>query len=69
MTSCLPNTVEHWPLDGLIPPTRNARTHSEKQVAQIAISIAKSWSAGDGVIIAGHGRVLAARKLGLTEAR
>jgi hypothetical protein len=34
-----PDTVEHWPLDRLIPYARNARTHSEDQVAQIAASI------------------------------
>jgi hypothetical protein len=35
----LPETVEHWPLDRLIPYARNACTHSEDQVAQIAASI------------------------------
>jgi ParB-like chromosome segregation protein Spo0J len=33
--------VEQWPLDRLIPHARNARTHSEDQVAQIAGSIAE----------------------------
>ncbi len=66
--------VEHWPLDRLIPHARNARTHSEEQVAQIAGSIAEFGFVNpvlvgdDGVIVAGHGRVLAARKLGLSEA-
>jgi DNA modification methylase len=66
--------VERWPLDRLIPHARNARTHSEAQVAQIAGSIAEFGFVNpvlvgdDGVIAAGHGRVLAARKLGLTEA-
>jgi DNA modification methylase len=67
----LPDTVEHWPLDQLIPYVRNARTHSEDQVAQIAASIVEfGWlnpvlvdDAGN--VIAGHGRLLAARKLGL----
>lgn len=62
------------PLDRLIPHARNARTHSEDQVAQIAGSIAEFGFVNpvlvgdDGVIVAGHGRVLAARKLGLSEA-
>src|SRR3954469_7719969 len=66
--------IERWPLDRLIPHARNARTHSEAQVAQIAGSIAEFGFVNpvlvgdDGVIVAGHGRVLAARKLGLTEA-
>src|SRR3954447_18601894 len=66
--------IEHWPLDRLIPHARNARTHSEEQVAQIAGSIAEFGFVNpvlvgdDGVIVAGHGRILAARKLGLTEA-
>jgi DNA modification methylase len=67
----LPDVVEHWPLDRLIPYARNARTHSEDQVAQIAASIVEfGWlnpvlidDAGN--VIAGHGRLLAARSLGL----
>lgn len=59
-------------LDALIPYARNARTHSDEQVAQIAASIREFGFTnpvlidGEGGIIAGHGRVLAARKLGLT---
>ena len=66
--------VERWPLERLIPHARNARTHSEDQVAQIAGSIAEFGFVNpvlvgdDGVLVAGHGRVMAARKLGLTEA-
>jgi len=66
--------VEHWPLDRLVPYARNARTHSDEQVAQIAGSIAEFGFVNpvlvgeDGVIVAGHGRVLAARLLGMTEA-
>src|SRR5580765_6292908 len=65
--------IEHWALDKLIPFARNPRTHSDAQVAQIAASIAAfgfnnpilvDTKAG---IIAGHGRLLAARKLQLTE--
>lgn len=65
--------VEHWPIDRLIPYARNSRTHSDAQVAQIAASI-KEWGwttpvlvDSDGQIIAGHGRVLAARKLKIKE--
>jgi DNA modification methylase len=65
--------IEMWLVDKLIPWVRNPRTHSDVQVAQIAASIAEfgfnnpilvDTKAG---IIAGHGRLLAARKLGLTE--
>lgn len=65
--------VERWSIDRLVPYARNARTHSDEQVAQIAASI-KEWgwttpvlADPTGQIIAGHGRVMAARKLGLTE--
>src|ERR1041384_8480735 len=74
MTGSFSATVEQWPLDRLIPHARNPRPHSEEQVAQIAGSIAEFGFVNpvlvgdDGVIVAGHGRVLAARKLGLTEA-
>jgi DNA modification methylase len=57
----------------LIPYARNSRTHSDEQVAQIAASIKEfGWTNpvltdGDNGIIAGHGRLLAARKLGHTE--
>ena len=74
MIPILPNSVEHWPLDRLIPHARNARTHDEAQVAQIAGSIAEFGFVNpvlvgdDGTIVAGHGRVLAARKLGLAQA-
>jgi len=63
--------VEHWPIDRLVPYAKNSRTHSEEQIAQIAASI-KEWGFTTAVlvdeqggIIAGHGRVLAARKLGM----
>jgi DNA modification methylase len=66
--------IEYWPLDRLIPYARNARTHSPAQVAEIAGSIrAFGFSnpilVGEGAdVIAGHGRLAAARKLGLKEA-
>jgi len=65
--------IELWLIDKLIPWARNPRTHSDAQIAQIAASIAEfgfnnpilvDTKAG---IIAGHGRLLAAQKLGLTE--
>jgi DNA modification methylase len=65
--------LEYWPLDRLIPSARNARTHSPAQVAEIAGSIrAFGFSSpilvgADGDIIAGHGRLAAARQLGLTQ--
>jgi len=65
--------IELWPLERLAPYQRNPRTHSEEQVTQIAASIAEFGfcnpilvDSRDG-IIAGHGRLLAARKLGLAE--
>ncbi|MCC6363134.1 MAG: site-specific DNA-methyltransferase [Bryobacterales bacterium] len=65
--------VVRWPVEKLIPYARNARTHSDEQVAQIAASIAEfGWTnpilaGADGIVIAGHARLLAARKLGMTE--
>lgn len=60
-------------VEKLIPYVRNSRTHSDAQVAQIAASIKEfGWTNpilvdGENGIIAGHGRLLAARKLGQTE--
>lgn len=65
--------LERWSLDRLIPSPRNARTHSEAQVAEIAASIRTFGFTNpvlvgeDGDVIAGHGRLAAARKLGLSE--
>ena len=63
--------VEQWPIDKLVPYAKNSRTHSEEQIAQLAASI-KEWGFTsavlvdeEGGIIAGHGRVMAARKLGM----
>lgn len=57
----------------LLPYARNSRTHDDKQVTQIAASI-KEWGFTnpilidtDNMIIAGHGRLMAAKKLGLVE--
>lgn len=71
MQSTTIESVEHWSLQRLIPYARNARTHDEGQVSQIAGSIAEFGFVNpilvgdDNVIIAGHGRLLAAQQLGL----
>jgi ParB-like chromosome segregation protein Spo0J len=65
--------LERWPIDRLVPYERNARTHSPEQVAQIAASIQEFGFtnpilvASDDGILAGHGRLAAAKSLGLTE--
>lgn len=66
--------VERRGIETLIPYASNARTHSDEQVAQIAASM-REWGWTNpiliddaGMIIAGHGRVMAARKLGLKDA-
>ena len=72
--SFAPERIEPWPLERLKPYARNAKTHGADQVAKIAGSMAQfGWTvpclvADDGELIAGHGRVLAAEQLGLTEA-
>lgn len=65
--------VERRKISSIIPYARNSRTHSDEQVSQIAASI-KEWGFTtpilidiDGEIIAGHGRLLAAQRLGLEE--
>jgi DNA modification methylase len=63
----------HFPVARLIPYARNSRTHNETQVSQIVASIKEFGFTNpiligaDDVIIAGHGRLLAAQRLGLTE--
>jgi DNA modification methylase len=65
--------VQVWSIDRLLPYIRNARTHTDQQVAQVAGSIREfGWTnpilvAADGTIIAGHARLAAARKLKMTE--
>jgi DNA modification methylase len=65
--------VEVIGIEKLIPYVKNSRTHSDEQVAQIAASIKEFGFnnpvliGSDDVIIAGHGRVMAARKLGMLE--
>lgn len=66
-------TIEQVKIDKLIPYAKNSRTHSDAQVAQIAASIKEFGFVNPvlideaGGIIAGHGRVMAARKLGIDE--
>ena len=63
--------IELWPLDRLTPYAKNARTHSETQIADLAGSIveygftAPLLVSGDGGILSGHGRFAAAKKLAL----
>jgi ParB-like chromosome segregation protein Spo0J len=65
--------VERWPIGALSPASLNARTHSDAQIAQIAASMREwGWTIPilvdeGGAVIAGHGRLLAAGQLGLTE--
>jgi DNA modification methylase len=69
----LPTTITLQSIDALLPYARNSRTHSDEQIAQIVASIQEfGWTnpvlvGSDGVIIAGHARVLAARQMGLAE--
>src|SRR6187455_77043 len=71
MPVTLPEMIVRRRCAALIPYARNARTHSDAQVAQIAASIREFGFTnpvlvdGENGIIAGHGRLLAARKLGL----
>ena len=65
--------IQQIQVKDLIPYVNNSRKHSDEQVAQIAASIKEfGWTNpilvdGDNGIIAGHGRLMAARKLGMTE--
>ena len=65
--------IERWRVDELVPYAQNARKHSEAQVEQIAASIREfGWTIPvlvdeDGGLIAGHGRVMAAKSLGIVE--
>lgn len=65
--------IEMLPIEGLVPYANNSRTHSDEQVAQVAASIKEFGFTNpvlvdkDNMIIAGHGRVKAAMRLGITE--
>ena len=69
----LPEQIEQWPVARLKPYERNPRLHSDDQVAKVAASDRQLrldvplLVTEDGEVIAGHGRLLAARHLGLTE--
>jgi DNA modification methylase len=73
MEKWLADNIKLWPIDNVLPYSRNARTHSDDQVTQIAASIAEFGFVNpclvgeDGVLVAGHGRLMAARKLGMAE--
>lgn len=66
-------TIEYRPIESLIPYARNSRTHSDEQVAQIASSIKEFGFVNpilidqESIIIAGHGRLLAAQRLKIKE--
>ena len=68
-----PQTIEKWALNRLKPYSKNARVHSVDQVDQIAKSIERFGFvnpilvSGAGDVIAGHGRIMAAKKMGLPE--
>ena len=65
--------IEMLPIEGLVPYANNSRSHSDEQVAQVAASIKEFGFTNpvlvdkDNMIIAGHGRMKAAMRLGLTE--
>ena len=65
--------IEYLPIDSIRPSPRNARTHPKKQIAQLVKSIKQFGMntaigiAGDGEIVYGHARALAAREAGLRE--
>jgi DNA modification methylase len=67
----LPGKLVHWPIDRLRPYERNPRTHSPEQITRIAASLLEfGWTNpilvdGAAGVIAGHGRLLAARELGM----
>jgi hypothetical protein len=73
MTLQLPDKVERWPLARVREYDRNSRTHSEAQIEQVAASIREFGFTnpllvdGDGVLIAGHCRLMAAEQIGLPE--
>src|SRR5215475_6431138 len=73
LSPAMASRIEMWPVGRLRPYERNARTHSDEQILQIASSILQFGftqpilvDAKDG-ILAGHGRLRAALHLGMTE--
>jgi len=68
MTPRLPDAVEHWPLDRLIPYARNARMHDDDQVAQIAVSIVEfGWT--NPILVDAEGGIVAERQRSANELR
>ena len=69
----MPSKIELWPIERLRPYARNARLHSDNQVAVLAANMVKfGWTmpcliSDDGELIAGHGRILAATQLSLSK--
>ena len=69
----IPSQIELWPIERLRPYARNARLHSDHQVAVLAANMLTfGWTmpcmiSDDGELISGHGRILAATKLGLSK--
>lgn len=73
LTPRMAERIELWPVERLVPFEGNARTHSAAQVAQLAASIerfgflAPILVDGESGILAGHGRLMAARELGMQQ--
>jgi DNA modification methylase len=73
MSVAMPAALERLPIESLLPYARNSRTHSDAQVAQLVASIREFGFTNpvlvqdDGTIVAGHGRVMAAKQLGLSD--
>ena len=69
----MPSQIELWPIERLRPYARNARLHSDNQIAVLAANMVKfGWTmpcliSDDGELIAGHGRIMAATQLGLSK--
>ncbi len=63
--------IEHWPVDNVLPYAKNARLHSPEQIATIASSMKQfgfvnpALVDANGVLIAGHGRILGAKSIGM----
>ena len=73
MSATTTHVMQYWPTAQLLPYANNARTHSTEQVAQIVHSINAFGFVNpilvgdDNVVVAGHGRLLAAQQLGLAQ--
>ncbi len=67
------SVIEVWSVDRLMPYAKNPRTHSDEQIGQLVQSIRKNGFVNPvladqhGSVIAGHGRILAAQRIGLKE--